>query len=97
MASVAPRSGRAARGAPTGATNHAVDRYIERHRPGWTFKDAKQELMREAQSAVIHEADAGSEPIWRTQRGTMLVVRLDGTISTVLPMGSQKPNRRPRR
>lgn len=83
--------------APTYATRHAIDRYIERHRPGWKFSDAKAELLREARTASLHEVPPGSEPIWRTQRGTLLVVRRDGAIATVLPMGSTKPNRRPRK
>lgn len=92
----APSSGHTGRGAPIAVTDHAVQRYIQRHRPDWTHADAKLELMRECRTATLHEV-VGNEPIWRTQRGVLLVVRLDGTVATVLPMGSTKTNRRPTR
>lgn len=82
---------------PTRASMHAVERYIERHRPGWSLADAQHELLREAAGAVIHEQPAGEDPIWRTPSGRLLVVSGDGMIRTVLPAGSRATNRRPRR
>jgi len=82
---------------PTIASRHAVERYIQRHRSGWRFTDAKQELIREASTATLHECPPGEDAIWRTQSGRLLCVSYDGTIRTVLPMGSKAPNRRPRR
>lgn len=88
--------GRPARG-PTSVTRHAVRRYIMRHRPGWQYDDAEAELKRELRGATLHECEVGSDPIWITQRGVLLVVRGDGVVATVLPMGSRPPNRRPRK
>lgn len=82
---------------PTTLTAHAIRRYIERWRPGWSYQMAQTELQREAERASLHECPAGSDPIWRTPRGCLLVVSLDGTVMTVLPPKSFAPNRRPRR
>jgi len=79
------------------ASRHAVERYIERHRPGWMYDEARKELLRESVGAVVHERPPGEEPIWRTASGRLLVVSFDGTIRTVLPEGSRAPNRRPRK
>ncbi len=82
---------------PSLITTHAVRRYIERWRPGWTISDALGELRREVDRAVLHECPAGSDPIWRTPRGCLLVVSGDGAVRTVLPPKSFAPRRRPRR
>jgi hypothetical protein len=83
---------------PPGAlSDHAIERYVQRWRPGWEFADAAAELRKEADRAVLHECPAGSDPIWRTPRGCLLVVSGDGTVRTVLPPKSFAPNRRPRK
>jgi hypothetical protein len=83
--------------APTKATEHAVLRYIERHRPYWTFRQAQTALLEEGRTATFVEHPDGEDAIWRTLGGRLLVVRDDGTIRTVLAWGSKKPNRRPRK
>lgn len=82
---------------PTFITLHAVQRYIERHRPGWTEDAARKELLREIATATLLVHPAGEDPIYKTQRGVLLVVAGDGAVRTVLPTGSRAPNRRPRR
>lgn len=82
---------------PSVITEHAIDRYIERHRKGWARPDARRELIREASTASLHEVPTGADPIWITSSGRLLVVSIDGTVRTVLPMGSRATNRRPRR
>lgn len=82
---------------PTTLTTHAVRRYILRWRPGWSFKEAEYDLRREVDQAELHECPAGSDPIWRTPRGCLLVVSDDGAVRTVLPPKSFAPNRRPRK
>jgi len=82
---------------PLTVTAHAIRRYIERWRPGWKFADAELDLRREADRALLHECPAGSDPIWRTPRGCLLVVSGDGAVRTVLPPKSFAPNRRPRK
>jgi len=82
---------------PNYATTHAIERYIQRHRQGWTFENARVELLREAATAVLQERVAGEEPIWRCASGRLLVVSCDGAIRTVLPMDAMRPNRRPRK
>lgn len=81
---------------PTIATGHAVERYIQRWRPGWTFHEAEIDLHREMSRAVLHETPAGEDPIWRTPRGCLLVVSGDGAVRTVLPQKATAQNRRPR-
>ena len=85
------------RSVPHALTRHAVERYVERHRPGWTYDAARSELERMLPRAVLHEDVAGGEPIWRLPSGVLLVVRRDGVVATVLPRGSAPTNRRPRR
>jgi hypothetical protein len=82
---------------PAFITHHAVQRYIERHRPGWTEDSARADLQREIGRAVLYERPAGEDPIYITQRGVLLVVSGDGAVRTVLPAGSRATNRRPRR
>jgi hypothetical protein len=82
---------------PTQASRHSVERYIQRHRHGWKFEDAREELLREAATATLHECPPGDDAIWRTASGRLLCVAMDGTIRTVLPAGSRAPNRRPQR
>jgi len=82
---------------PTTLTRHAVQRYIQRWRPGWKFADAEADLRREVARAELHECPSGSDPIWRSPRGALLVVSRDGAVRTVLPAKSFAPNRRPRR
>lgn len=82
---------------PISLTQHAVKRYIERHRPGWSEDAARKELLREMRGAVLYERPAGEDPIYITQRGVLLVVSLDGAVRTVLPAGHALRNRRPRR
>ena len=83
--------------APRSVTAHAVERYIERHRPGWAFYAAEEELLREAATATFKEHPAGEDAIWETRSGRLLVVRGDGAVATVLPRGARRANRRPRR
>jgi hypothetical protein len=82
---------------PTSLTNHAIERYIERHRQGWSWEAARSDLFREMRGAVLYEQPPGEDPIYRTQSGRLLVVSLDGAVRTVLPAGSRATNRRPRR
>lgn len=82
---------------PLTVTAHAVKRYIERWRNGWTSTEARKDLLREAERAELHECPAGSDPTWRTPRGCLLVVSGDGAVRTVLPPKSFAPNRRPKR
>ena len=77
--------------APTAITSHAIDRYIERWRPGWPRLTAAQELRQQLHRAVFVEHPAGEDAIWRTPRGCLLMVRRDGVVATVLPMHSVKP------
>lgn len=79
---------------PSTVTDHAIDRYIERWRPGWPRLIAAQELRQQITRAVFVEHPAGEDAIWRTPRGCLLVVRGDGTVATVLPMGAAKPSAR---
>lgn len=82
---------------PNAITAHAVQRYIQRWRPGWKYDAAETELKQQVRGAELHECPAGSDPIWRTPRGCLLVVSGDGVVRTVLPPKSFAPNRRPRR
>lgn len=82
---------------PTAVSDHAERRYLQRWRPGWTLALAAAELRHEVARAVLHECPAGSDPIWRTPRGCLLVVSGDGVVRTVLPPKSFAPNRRPRK
>lgn len=82
---------------PRSVTEHAVQRYIQRWRPGWKKEAARADLERELGGARFHEQPAGSDAIWRTPRGALLVVSGDGAVRTVLPAKSFAPNRRPRR
>ena len=76
---------------PSAVTEHAIDRYIERWRPGSPRLIAAQELRQQIARAVFVEHPAGEDAIWRTPRGCLCVVRGDGMVATVLPMGSAKP------
>jgi len=82
---------------PTDVSAHAVARYIQRWRQGWTFHAAQTDLLREMKLSTLHECPAGSDPIWRSPRGCLLVVAGDGMVRTVLPPKSFAPNRRPRK
>jgi len=82
---------------PTAASGHAVEWYIQHWRPGWTFHAAKNDLLREIRMSTLHECPAGSDPIWRSPRGCLLVVAGDGMVRTILPPKSFAPNRRPRK
>jgi len=77
-------------------TEHAVDRYVERWRPGWTRDAARDELAKGLALTQFVEIDRG-DYIYRTPRGALLVVAGDGAVRTVLPMGSKKITYRPRR
>lgn len=82
---------------PILVSRHAVQRYIERHRPALTYKDAEAELVREMQRATFHELPAGEDPIYRTPSGVLLVVSIYGTVRTCLPLGATRADRRPRK
>lgn len=81
-----------------GVTIHAIDRYNERHvEPrgvSLTWDEVRKELLSIAAQATLKEAEEGEDEIWETPGGVLLSVR-EGTIRTVLPLGSVKPNRRP--
>lgn len=75
---------------------HAVERWLQRWRPGVPRKVARAELEAQRPAAAFVEID-GKTFIYRTPIGALLVVEPSGIVKTVLPMGARKPNRRPRR
>ena len=83
--------------APHAVSDHAVRRYCQRHASGLTADEARAYLTEACRLALLHEADGVDQTIWRTPRGELLVVSLDGCVRTVLPAGARAPNRRPRR
>jgi hypothetical protein len=83
--------------APHALTDHAIDRYLERWRQDLSREDATQELRGQLALAVFIEHPPGEDAIWRTPCGALLVVREDGVVATVLPVGAQRTDRRPRR
>jgi hypothetical protein len=76
-------------------SHHAVERFIERHQRGLGLRAARAMLAQIARGATVHEIE-GKQEIRRTRDGILFVVE-GNTMMTVLPLGAQRPSRRPRR
>lgn len=84
---------------PTNLTEHAINRFIERHVPRMSFEDARGvlETIRATAQHVEDLPDEGQE-IWRgcDAFSSVLMVVRDGWVRTVLPPGSERPKGRRR-
>lgn len=87
--------------APLLITDHAVERFIERHIPGEDYVRAVQRLNA-IRCQAEHVEDIPGEPgqeIWRGREAGSLVdilmVVKNHLVTTVLPIGATRPNRRP--
>lgn len=77
--------------APVVVESHAVDQFIERHKPGHTFDQAKLLLYTLLRNAVhVEEILAEQQEIWRLP-GDILICTKNGVVKTVLPAGATKP------
>lgn len=88
---------------PFGVSNHAFERYVQRHSPNEPVEVAVTWLILEAASASpIRDRTMSGDEQWVGQTGVVFVVRRDGNGSlpvcvTVIPKEEDKPaGRRPR-
>lgn len=82
--------------APTKLTHHAVERFIERYAPGMRHAEAVQRLHAiRCLATHVEDIPGEDQEIWAgTEPGSgheILLVVHDGTVRTVLPLGSKKP------
>lgn len=83
-----PRPPKESKGPITIVSDHAVERFIERHVPGWQHTSAKWLLERISERAIYQEHEDQHQEIWKGPRGLfqdLVLIVCDGTLRTVLP------------
>ena len=78
-------------------TDHAVQRFVERHQRGLGTDAARKMLVTLVRTSTLHEVERGGKTeIWRTPCGILIVISKNA-VKTVLPRGAMRRAYRPQK